>query len=60
MHMGHKELVSIVAAVIYASRTREQRLRDIGTDVSLHSTTRREIADAVRIANAIVEDASHS
>src|SRR5208283_4901407 len=60
IHVGNRELVSIIAAVIYATRTHDQRLRDIGTDVSLHSTTRREIADAVRIANAIVEDASHA
>ncbi len=58
--MQNKELVAIVAAIIYASRTHDQRLRDIGTDVSVHSTARREIADAVRLANAIVEDSSRA
>ena len=58
--MQRKDVVSLVAAVVYAIKTRDQRLRDIGTDVGLHATVRKEISDAVQIANAIVEDASRA
>jgi hypothetical protein len=58
--VGNKELISIVAGIVYAIKTRDQRLRDIGTDVSMHSTVRKEVSDAVNIAKAIVEDSSHT
>ena len=56
--MDSREIVSVIAAVVYAVKSRDQRLRDIGTDVSMSSTARREIVDAVHIAKAIVEESS--
>jgi hypothetical protein len=58
--MGNRELIAIMAAVIYAVKTRDQRLRDIGTDVSMSSTSRKEIADAVQIAKAALEESTRA
>ena len=60
MGAKNKELTSIIAAIVYSLKSRDQHLRDIGTDVSMSSTTRREIVDAVRIAKAIVEESSRT